>query len=65
VARYRLLDTASSDLGTAELDPDDVVEDAPVRLPDGTSAIVLEIYDDIEGNDDDPEVIAALVLDID
>ena len=63
MARYRVIDTASSELDIVELDPDDVVEDASVTLPDGTVAQVLDIYDDEHGREGGVE--ATIVLDID
>ena len=64
MARYRLVDTASSELGFVELDPADVTEDAPVSLPDGTTPIVLEIYDADADPDETEDVAGTLVLDI-
>ena len=62
MARYRLIDTAGSELGFAELDPADVVEDEPVALPDGTAPVLLEIYD--ADPDETEEIAGTLVLDL-
>jgi len=59
--RYRLIDTAGSELGIVELDRGDVAEDEVVNLPDGTTITVVEIYDDEHGRGGG--VIATLVID--
>ena len=64
MARYRLIDTASSELGFAELDPDDVAEDAPITLADGTTPTVLEIYDADADPDETEDIAGTLVLDV-
>jgi hypothetical protein len=65
VARYRLVDTAGSELGFADLDPDDVAEDEPVTLADGTAPTVLEIYDADADPEETEDVAGTLVLDVD
>ena len=65
MARYRLIDTAGSELGFANLDPDDVAEDAPVTLADGTAPLVLEIYDADADPAETEEIAGTLVLDVD
>ena len=47
--RYRLIDTAGSELDTIE--HEQVYEDGAITLPDGRSLIVLEIYDDVDGRE--------------
>ena len=65
MARYRLIDTASSELGFAELDPADVAEDVPITLPDGSTPTVLEIYDADADPEETEDIAGTLVLDID
>ena len=65
MARYRLIDTAGSELGFADLDPDEVAEDAPVTLSDGTTPVVLEIYDADADPEETEDVAGTLVLDLD
>ena len=65
MARYRLIDTAGSELGFADLDPDEVAEDAPVTLSDGTTPTVLEIYDADADPEETEDVAGTLVLDVD
>ena len=48
---YRLIDTAGSELGIVELDDSNVAEDAPIELPEGGPAIIIEIYDDEDGKE--------------
>ena len=47
--RYRLIDTAGSELETVE--HDQVHEDGDITLPDGRTTTVLEIYDDEHGRE--------------
>ena len=63
MSRYRLIDTASGELGIVDLDPALAVEDGMVPLPDGGEAQVLEIYDDEHGQEGGVE--ATLVVDVD
>jgi hypothetical protein len=64
MARYRLIDTAGSELGFADLDPSDVVEDEPVALPDGTAPRLLEVYDAAADPGETEEIAGTLVLDV-
>ena len=57
---HRLIDTAGSELGIVEIG-DDVAEGDAVELTDGTSAAVLEVYDDEDGQEGG--VSSTLVLD--
>jgi hypothetical protein len=60
--RYRLIDSAGSELFIVDLDPADVVEDRSIDLPDGSSGPIVEIYDDEDGREGD--VAATLVVDV-
>lgn len=62
MARYRLIDTAGSELALVDLDPDEAEEGATVRLPDGTAGDVVEVYDDEDGQEGG--VAATLVVDV-
>ena len=62
MARYRLIDTAGSELEIVDLGDQQVEEDAPIVLPDGRSVEVIEIYDDEDGRDGG--VQATLVVDL-
>ena len=48
MARYRIVDTAGSELGIVEDPRDPIAEGEMVALPEGGSAEVLEVYDDEE-----------------
>ena len=61
--RFRLIDTAGSELGIVSYASPTVTEGETVDLPDGTSAEVLEVYDDEHGREGDVE--ATLVVDLD
>ena len=61
--RYRLIDTAGSEVGIVEDDRAEIAEDETVQTPDGTLAMVLEVYDDDDGREGD--VVATLVVDLD
>ena len=49
--RYRLIDTAGSEIGIVVVDRSPVAEGEVVTLPDGTQAPVVEVYDDEAGQD--------------
>jgi hypothetical protein len=59
--RFRLIDTAGSELGIVSLPAEQVREGESVRLPDGRETEVIEVYDDEFGRDGD--VQATLVVD--
>ena len=59
--RFRLIDTAGSELAIVSYDTPSVAEGDTVRLPDGEEAEVLEVYDDEMGRDEGVE--ATLVVD--
>ena len=61
MARYRLIDTASGEIGIVDLDPGEVEEDADVALPSGVVGTIVEIYDDEHGQEGG--VAATLVVD--
>lgn len=61
--RYRLIDTAGSELGIVEDDRLEIGEDETVQTPGGALATVLEVYDDEYGREGD--VVATLVVDAD
>jgi hypothetical protein len=49
--RYRLIDLAGGEIGiVADLRPF-VAEDVHISLPDGSHAVVVEVYDDEEGQE--------------
>ena len=58
--RYRLIDTAGSELGIVTLDEPEIHEDDTVRSPEGEEMTVVEVYDDEYGKEGD--VVATLVL---
>jgi hypothetical protein len=62
MGRFRLIDTAGSELDVVELDDRDVREGALLPLPGGRDAEIVEIYDDDDGRSGD--VDATLVLDV-
>lgn len=61
--RYRLVDTAGSELGIVSDARAAIGEDDEVLLPDGTTGLVLEVYDDEHGREG--SVVATLVVDED
>lgn len=61
--RYRLVGTSGSEIALIWDERPEISEDASVTLPDGTSAIVLEIYDDEHGTEGG--VVATLVVEDD
>jgi hypothetical protein len=61
--RYRIVDTAGSELGIVADARDAIAEDDEVSLPDGTTGLVLEVYDDEHGREGG--VVATLVVDED
>jgi hypothetical protein len=63
VPRYRLIDTAGSELEIVTLDDEDVVDGAVISLPDGAEHTVVEVYDDEHGQEGG--VRATLVIDVD
>lgn len=62
MGRFRLIDTAGSELGVVELDDHEAREGALLPLPGGRDAEVVEVYDDDHGRSGD--VDATLVLDV-
>jgi hypothetical protein len=61
MSRFRVLDTAGSELGIVEDDRSEIVEGNIVQTPDGDTATVLDVYDDEFGREGD--VVATLVVD--
>jgi hypothetical protein len=61
--RYRLLDTAGSEIDIVELDLPEVDVGVTVRLADGTEVAVLDVYDEEDGTEGG--VRATLVIDVD
>jgi hypothetical protein len=61
--QYRLIDTAGSEIGLISDERPEIAEDEDVRLPDRSTATVLEVYDDEHGRDGG--VRATLVVDVD
>jgi hypothetical protein len=60
--RYRLIDTAGSEIAIVGDARKVVAEDDDIALPDGSSATVLEVYDEEDGQEGG--VRATLVVDI-
>jgi hypothetical protein len=58
--RFRLIDTTRSELGIVSYAVPNVGEGDTVHLPDGRGVVVLEAYDDEDGQDGD--VRATLVV---
>jgi len=59
--RFRIIDTAGSELGIVESHVESIGEDETVRTPDGRMARVIEVYDDEHGREGG--VQATLVVD--
>jgi hypothetical protein len=59
--QYRLIDTSGSEIGIVDDQRPSLAEGDSVNLPDGTSATVLEVYDDEYGQESGVE--ATLVVD--
>jgi hypothetical protein len=59
--RYRVIDTSGSEIGIVTDERPELAEDDEVTLPNGTAAIVLEVYDDEDGQEGG--VVATLVVD--
>jgi hypothetical protein len=49
--RYRIIDTAGSELGIIEDPRESISEGEDVALPEGGTAEVLEVYDDEHGRE--------------
>ena len=47
--RYRLIDTAGSEIAIVADAREKLAEDDEIDLPDGSSATVLEVYDEEDG----------------
>ena len=60
--RYRLIDTAGSELETVHDDRPELADGDLVALPDGRELEVVEVYDDEHGRDGG--VVATLVVDV-
>ncbi len=58
--RFRLIDTAGSELGIVDDERTTIGEGDEVRTPGGSTAAVLEVYDDEFGTEGD--VAATLVV---
>ena len=58
--QYRLLGTSGSEVALIWDERAEIAEDAEVTLPDGTTAVVLDVYDDEHGKDGG--VVATLVV---
>jgi len=63
VNSYRLVDTTGSELGVITDARPAIGEDEEVTLPDGTTGLVVEVYDDEDGREGG--VAATLVVDED
>ena len=60
--RYRLIDTAGGEIGISSFDRVGITEGDTVKLPDGSDAVVVEVYDD-EEHGREGGVEATLVVD--
>ena len=49
--RYRLIDTAGSEIAIVADTREELEEDDEIDLPDGSSATILEIYDGEDGRE--------------
>jgi hypothetical protein len=49
--RYRLIDTAGSEIAIVADAREELAEDDAIDLPDGSSATILEIYDEEDGRE--------------
>ncbi len=58
--RYRLIDTAGSEIGIVDDERGELTEGDEIGLPDGSTAEILEVYDDEDGTEGDVE--ATLVV---
>ena len=47
--RYRLIDTAGSEIGIVDDERPEIAEGEVVETPNGSSATVVEVYDDEHG----------------
>ena len=61
--RYRLIDTAGSEIEIVEDERSSITEGDRVMLPDGRESEVLDVYDDEHGREGG--VVATLVVDDD
>ena len=61
--QYRIVGTSGSAIAVVSDARPEIREDESVTLPDGTAAVVLEIYDDDHGREGG--VVATLVVDDD
>jgi hypothetical protein len=62
VARFRLIDMASGEIGIVTDQRDSINDGDTIALPDGRSVPVVEVYDD-EEHGQDGGVAATLVVD--
>jgi hypothetical protein len=62
VARFRLIDMASGEIGIVFDDRDSISDGDTVALPDGRRVAVIEVYDD-EEHGKEGGVAATLVVD--
>jgi hypothetical protein len=60
--RYRLIDTAGSEIGIVSDERAEIAEGDTVTLPDGATAEVLQVYDDEHGQEGG--VVATLAVDL-
>ena len=49
--RYRLIDMSGSEIAVVTDSRDAISEDDEIALPDGSSATVIEVYDDEAGRE--------------
>jgi hypothetical protein len=60
--RYRLIDTAGSEIAIVADARETLAEDDDIDLPDGSPATVLEVYDEEDGREGG--VRATVVVDV-
>ncbi len=49
--RYRLIDTAGSEIGIVSINRSKITEGDTVMLPDGSTGTVVDVYDDEAGQE--------------
>jgi hypothetical protein len=60
VFQYRLIDTSGSEIAIVDDERPSLAEGDTIDLPDGTSATVVEVYDDEHGREGGVEATAVV-----
>jgi hypothetical protein len=58
--RYRLIDTAGGEIGIIEDQRSVIQIEENVELPDGSTAIVVDVYDDEDGKEGNVQATLAV-----